>query len=90
MGSFEDTGDAESQVFSVTLDLAGQTYTAHYVVERGIVRADLAGRIVTAGYVGDDPRGFVKALLEEQVLSEARDMRGGLRSKPIDDGGRTA
>ncbi|CAN7601884.1 hypothetical protein [Devosia sp. LjRoot3] len=60
--------DTQSQVLTVEVEFEGQTYTASYFLEHGIIQASIEGRLFTAVKGTGPADETVRALLLEWLL----------------------
>jgi hypothetical protein len=64
--------ERESVVGTVSADIPGQSITAHYFVENGVIHANIAGRTLLSPVGNCSPRNTVKALLTSYMLQRSR------------------
>jgi hypothetical protein len=56
----------------MSADIPGQSITAHYFVENGVIHANIAGRTLLSPVGNCSPRNTVKALLTSYMLQRSR------------------
>jgi hypothetical protein len=68
--------EQESVVGTLSADIAGESITAHYFVENGVIHANIAGRTLLSPVGNCSPRDTVRALLTSYVLQRSRRNEG--------------
>lgn len=64
--------DRASVVLDVSIEHAGQTYTASYFVEHNVVHVRIGDRMLVVPLMNQDTVELVKSHLREHALSRAR------------------